>query len=487
MNTLYHGEKLPTSLIYCGDNLQKLRELPDECVDLIYIDPPFNSNRNYEVFWGDAKEKRAFDDRFGAIEHYIHWMRPRIMELYRVLKKTGSFYYHCDWHADSYIRVMLDQIFGANHFNTQIIWRRINAKGLAFQSYPNNHDSIFYYRKGKEYTFNRTYTPHSDKLLASHYGSVEPGTGRRYSLDNLTAPTKDRPNLDYEFLGVRKVWRWTRERMQKAYEDGLVVQPAPGAVPRFKRYLDEQEGVPVDSLWMDIAPINSQAKESRGYPTQKPISLLSRIITVSSNKDDVVLDAFCGCGTTLEAAQLLGRKWIGIDISPTACRVMAARLVKECFLKEGTDFWVKDLPKTEEQLRKYPPFEFENWAVTALNTVLANGHAIANRAQVGDFGIDGRIYPAEMAKEKAPGYDLFGETDRWYPVQVKQKDKAGRPDIDSFETAMQRQRRTKGFFVSFGFSRDALAEIKRAYREMNLEIIPVTVFDILAEEIVLRV
>jgi len=478
---------IQTQLIYCGDNLQKLRELPDACIDLIYIDPPFNSNRNYEVFWGDTQERRSFNDRFGAVEHYIYWMRPRVMELYRVLKPTGSFYYHCDWHADAYVRVMLDQVFGANSFNTHIIWRRTNAKGLAFRSFPNNHDSIFFYTKGKKHTFNRQYLPHDEKYIKEFYKYTEPGTGRRYQLADLSNPNPNRPHLTYEFLGVTRVWRWTRNRMEKAYAEGLVVQSEEGAVPRLKRYLDEQEGIPVDSIWTDIPPIQSHSGESLGWPTQKPLALLDRIIKASSNKGDVVLDAFCGCGTTLVAAENLKRKWIGIDVSPTACRVMAQRLKERCFLREGKVFWVRDLPKTVEELRKYPPLEFENWAVTALNTVISNGQAIANRAQVGDMGIDGRVYSATMVKEKRSGYDLFGEADRWFPVQVKQKAKAGRPDIDAFETAMQRQGRDKGFFVSFDFTRDALLEIKRAAREHNLEIIPVTVQEILEEEVRFRV
>jgi len=475
-----------TQIIYCGDNLKKLRDLPDECVDLIYIDPPFNSNRDYEVFWGDTKEKRSFEDRFGAVEHYIHWMRPRVDELWRVLKRTGSFYYHCDWHADAYVRVMLDQIFGADRFNTHIIWRRQNAKGLAFRSFPNDHDSIFFYTKGNKYTFNRQYTAHDEKYVAQFYKHTEPDTGRRYALDNLVNPNHNRPNLTYEFLGVTRVWRWTRERMQQAYEQGLVVQTKPGAVPRLKRYLDEQEGTAVDSIWTDIPPIQAGYEERLGYPTQKPLALINRIIEASSNEGDIVLDAFCGCGTALHAAQNLGRRWVGIDVSPTACRVMAQRLEDKCRLKEGKDFFLRDLPKTEEELRAYPHFEFENWAVTALNTVLVNGHSIANRAKVRDMGIDGRVYPASIEKGKQAGRDLFGESDRWYPVQVKQKDKASRPDIDSFETAMQRQGRDKGFFISFGYTSDAEKEIARAMREVGLEIIPVTVKEILDEEVLLK-
>ena len=356
-----------TRIIYCGDNLEQLVQLPDASVDLIYIDPPFNSNRNYEVFWGETREKRSFDDRHTSTQAYIDFMRPRCMKLARVLKKTGSFYYHCDWHASHYVKVMLDQIFGQHNFQCEIIWRRTTAKGLAFKGFPNNHDTLFYYGGGGTITFNRPYNPydpdHLDEKTAGKY-SLRDSDGRLYQLTDLTNPNPDRPNLTYEFLGVKKVWRWTKERMQSAYEEGIVIQPSPGAVPRLKRYLDEQEGRPIDSVWTDIPPINSQAKERLGYPTQKPLALLDRIIAASSNENDIVLDAFCGCGTSLVAAQRLKRQWIGIDISPTACRVMAKRLRDVCGLPENEPLWkaqrgfiVRDLPKTEAELRKYPHFE----------------------------------------------------------------------------------------------------------------------------------
>ena len=315
-----------TRVIYCGDNLDQLRKLPPECVDLIYIDPPFNSNRNYEVFWGETKEKRAFEDRHASTAVYIDFMRPRCVELHRVLKKTGSFYYHCDWHASHYVRVMLDQIFGADSFQSEIIWKRTTAKGLAFTGFPNNHDTIFYYTKSHEFRFNRPYQKYDannlDEKTATKY-SHRDADGRIYRLDNLINPNPDRPNLTYEFLGVTRVWRWTKERMEEAYKQGIVVQTKPGGVPQLKRYLDEQEGRPIDTVWTDIPPINSQAQERLGYPTQKPLALLDRIIKASSIENEIVLDAFCGCGTALVAAENLGRQWIGIDISPTACRVMA--------------------------------------------------------------------------------------------------------------------------------------------------------------------
>jgi len=470
-----------TRVIYCGDNLDQLKKFPDGCVDLIYIDPPFNSNRNYEVFWGETKEKRSFEDRHASTQAYIEFMRPRCFELNRVLKKTGSFYYHCDWHASHYVKIMLDQIFSENHFQTEIIWRRTNAKGLAFRSFPNDHDTIFYYTKSKDYTFNRQYLPHDEKYVNQFYKYVEEETGRKYALDNLANPNKDRPNLTYEFLGINRVWRWTKERMLDAYEKGLIIQSKPGAVPRLKRYLDEQEGIPVDSIWSDIPPIQSQSEERLGYPTQKPLALLDRIVKASSNENDIVLDAFCGCGTALVAAENLGRQWIGIDVSPTACRVMAKRLRDVCKMKEDEKLWrigrgfiVRDLPWTEKQLREIPPFEFENWAVIALG-------GIPNKAQVGDMGIDGRIYPVSATPKKKKGELDF--MDLWYPIQVKQKDKVGRPDIDSFEAVMMREDRTKGFFVSFDYSSDAINEIQAFFKRTGKSIIALTVKDILEEQI----
>jgi len=475
---------LDTRVIYCGDNLEQLKKLPPESVDLIYIDPPFNSNRNYEVFWGEAKEKRAFDDRHASTQAYIDFMRPRCIQLHRVLKKTGAFYYHCDWHASHYIRALLDQIFGEESFRTEIIWRRTNAKGLAFRSFPNDHDTIYFYTKGDEYAFNRQYAPHNPEYLEKFYKYVDEKTGRRYTLGDLVNPNQDRPNLTYEFLGVKRVWRWTRDRMQAAYEKGLVVQTKPGAVPRLKRYLDEQEGVPIDSIWSDIPPIPSQSDERLGYPTQKPLQLLERIINASSNKNDIVLDAFCGCGTALVAAENLGRQWIGIDISPTACRVMAKRLRDVCSMREDKNLWragrgfvVRDLPWSEEKLRKLPPFEFENWAVIALG-------GVTNAAKVGDMGIDGRIYPVSaMPKKTGKAAGELGFMDDWYPIQVKQKDKVGRPDIDSFEAAMIRADRKKGFIVAFDFSSDALTEIDSFFRKEHKVIVPLTVKEILEDNI----
>ena len=463
-------------------------KLPDACVDLIYIDPPFNSNRNYEVFWGETKEKRSFDDRHESTQAYIDYMRPRCVELARVLKKTGSFYYHCDWHASHYVKIMLDQILGENNFQTEIIWHRTLAKGLGLHRLCRTITTRFSITAAAARSPSTGHTipttpDNLDEKTAGKYCHRDPD-GRLYQLDNLTNPNPDRPNLTYEFLGVTRVWRWTKERMEEAWANGIVVQPSPGAVPRMKRYLDEQEGRPIDSVWTDIPPINSQAKERLGYPTQKPLALLDRIVKASSKANDIVLDAFCGCGTALVAAHQLKRQWIGIDISPTACRVMAKRLRDVCGLPENETLWkaqrgfiVRDLPKTEAELRKYPHFEFENWAVVALG-------GIPNKVQVGDMGVDGRVYPvssSSIPRRKQQGE--LGLKERWYPIQVKQKDKVGRPDMDSFEAVMMREDCEKGFFVAFDYSSDALTEASQFFKRTGKIIIPLTVREILDEEI----
>ncbi len=469
--------------IYCGDNLTMLKEIPDEAIDLIYIDPPFNSNRNYEVFWGDVQEKRAFNDRFGDAEAYITYMRPRVNELYRVLKKTGSFYYHCDWHASHYVKIMLDQIFSFNNFRNEIIWKRKTGRGeTQHKSYEFGvcTESIFFYTKSKDNVFNSQFSFDAlgyDDYIKTAYKFTDE-KGRKYQSDNLSSPSY-RPNLVYEYKGYKPPkngWAVSLEKMIEMDNENRLIFPKDksGRIRR-KRFLDELKGKPIQNLWDDIKPITAFSNERLGYPTQKPTALMERIINASSNKGDVVLDAFCGCGTTLIAAQKLGRQWIGIDISPTACRVMAKRLYSLFKLEDGKDFSVKDLPKTEKDLLELPAFEFQNWACIALG-------GIPNKIKVGDYGIDGKLYPIELEKTKQDGKGLFGDIDIYYPIQVKQKDKAGRPDIDNFETAIRRDKRHKGYFVSFGYTKDAIDEIKRLDKEGEIQIIPVTVKDLLKSE-----
>ncbi len=479
---------LDTRVIYCGDNLEQLRKLPDACIDLIYIDPPFNSNRNYEVFWGETKEKRAFEDRHASTQAYIDYMRPRCVELARVLKKTGSFYYHCDWHASHYVKVMLDQIFGENNFVNEIVWKRSDAKGdsgQGAQHYGRCHDTIFFYRgHGDHITFNGEYVPLDEEYIEKFYKYTDPD-GRRWKMDNLLGPGgAAKGNAHYEFLGVTRYWRHSRENMQALYEQGLIIQTKPGNVPMYKRYLDESKGVPVSTWWDDISLIRGWSGEKLGYPTQKPLALLERIIRISSNPNDIVLDAFCGCGTALVAAQNLGRQWIGIDISPTACRVMAKRLRDVCGMRESEpghrardnkSFIVRDLPWTIEKLKAIPPFEFENWAVIGLG-------GIPNKVQVGDMGIDGRIFPvgtkpAEAETKAGQTASMFAGD--WFPIQVKQEEKIGRSVIDQFEAVMIREERQRGFVVGFSFTSGAIEEAARFHKKEGRIIKLLTVQEIL--------
>ncbi|MGC2349404.1 MAG: DNA methyltransferase, partial [Methylocella sp.] len=348
--------------LFYGDNLAILREhVEDESVDLVYLDPPFNSNANYNLLfkapdghqsqaqieafddswhWNEPAEQ-AFDEvmqsgnsdaaemlramrsflKENDMMAYLTMMAVRLLELHRVLKPTGSLYLHCDPTASHYLKILLDAVFGPTKVGNELIWKRQNAKGLAFTRFARNHDVIFRYTKSDVWIWNSQYVGHDPSYLSQFY-RYKDANGRVYRLADLTNPNKNRPNLTYEFLGVTRVWRWTKERMNKAFADGLVVQSKPGAVPSLKRYLDEQEGNPIDDIWTDIQPVQAQAQERLGYPTQKPLALLERIISSSSNEGDLVLDPFCGCGTTVHAAQKLNRRWIGIDITHLAIHLI---------------------------------------------------------------------------------------------------------------------------------------------------------------------
>lgn len=475
-----------TRVVYCGDNLEQLKKLPDACVDLIYIDPPFNSNRNYEVFWGETKEKRAFEDRHASTQAYIDYMRPRCVELARVLKPTGSLYYHCDWHACHYVKVMLDQILGENSFVNEIVWKRSDAKsdvGQGAKHLGRVHDSIFFYSRSSDRTFNPQFQPLPQTTIDKWYRHVEAETGRRYNKADVTGPGGEAKGCPvYEWKGVTRAWRYSRANMERLEREGRLVYSKTGMVYQ-KRYLDESKGVALSTWWDDIDMLRgiSSGSERLGYPTQKPLALLERILKLSTNPNDIVLDAFCGCGTALVAAQNLGRQWIGIDVSPTACRVMAKRLRDVCNMRESEPLWkakkpeafvVRDLPWTIEKLKAIPPFEFENWAVIALG-------GVPNTVQVGDMGIDGRIFP--VGSKPSDANSMFAGD--WFPVQVKQMEKVGRPDIDQFEAVMEREDRARGFFVAFGFSSDARAEVENFRRRTKRIIKLISVADILDEQL----
>ena len=445
---------LATGVLYRDDCLDRLAGLPSDSVDMIYLDPPFFSNRSYEVIWGEEAEVRSFEDRWeGDIAVYIDWMRKRLVHLHRILKQTGTIYFHCDPHASHYIKVMLDGLFGSERFRNEIVWRRSLGKGLMTTRLPSNHDVLLTYQKGSTATWNETavFQPYTeddlDEKTAAKY-SLRDLNGRRYQLTSLINPNQDRPNLTYEFLGVTRVWRWTRQRMQEAYEQGLVVQPRPGAVPRMKRYLDEQRGRPLDDVWVDIAPINSRARERWGWPTQKPEALLERIITLSSNQGDVVLDPFCGCGTSVAVAERLRRKWVGIDISTTAIEVMKRRLSLL-----GCQPLVVNEPSSIADLKELKPFEFKNWVINAI----FGTHSSKRNAET---GID--------------GYWFFNND----PIQIRQSERVARGAVDSFEIAVRRIGHDTAYIIAFSFARTAREQAMRA-RDGGLDIRLITAAELL--------
>ena len=325
--------------LFFGDNLTWLKDIrmfPDESVDLVYLDPPFNSNADYNVLFkeqsgeGSQAQFHAFTDTWnwadaaetymefvdscqntGVVEMldalhdflrqspmmaYLAMMTPRLLELHRVLKPTGSLYLHCDPKASHYLKIVLDGVMGKENYRNEISWKRSQPKSHTTINFPNCRDVILRYSKSEAVRFNKVFGEYDPEYIKTFYRFTEKD-GRRYRLGDITNPNKNRPNLTYEFLGVTRVWRWTKERMQKAYDDGLIYQSKPGAVPQEKRYLDEMEGQPISDDWDDIEHLHGGVRpdivgESLGYPTQKPVALLERIIRASSNPGDLVLDPF---------------------------------------------------------------------------------------------------------------------------------------------------------------------------------------------------
>jgi DNA modification methylase len=417
--------------LFYGDNLDVLSRLDPGCVDLVYLDPPFNSNRAYNVLfnkagYADTAQIQAFDDTWrwtqvtDGVYHdllaggapskvadalnamrqlvgendmlaYLVNMAPRLVELHRILKSTGSLYLHCDATASHYLKILLDAIFGPERFINELIWKRSSAHSdskQGAQHYGRVHDTILFYSKSEHRTFNVQHSAYDQGYIDRDYRRIEPETGRRYRLSDLSGPGGSaKGNPYYEVMGVSRHWRYTREKMDQLIAEGRIVQTRPGAVPQFKRYLDEMPGVPVQTVWTDIDVINNRSKEKLGYPTQKPVALLERILSVSSNEGDVVLDPFCGCGTTIDAAIRLGRRWIGIDVTYIAVNLIQNRLrdvhgdeIDATYKTEGIP---RDLPGASALFDK-SPFDFERWAVSLVD-------GTPNEKQVGDRGIDGVI------------------------------------------------------------------------------------------------
>jgi len=411
--------------LHYGDNLDVLRGFAPECVDLVYLDPPFNSNASYNVLfrspqgqespaqieafedtwhWGEQAEREFKDllhqentdvaDMMAALRAflgendmmaYLTMMANRLLKLHNVLKPTGSLYLHCDPTASHYLKIVLDGVFGKECFTNELIWIRSLPHGNILKKFGASHDAIFFYKKTPTATWNGSFLPHREEYIKDFYKFKEVD-GRVYRLISCINPNPDRPNLTYEWNGVTKVWKYTKGRMQEMHDKGLLVYSKNG-IPAYKGYLDSMKGIPTQDVWADIPPLMGSSAERLGYPTQKPVALLERIIAASSNPGDVVLDPFCGCGTALHAAQKLGRRWIGIDITHLAISLIEKRL-KDAFpdIKYETHGTPKDLAGAAH-LAQRDPYQFQWWACS-----LVEAQPYKGKKKGADGGIDGVIF-----------------------------------------------------------------------------------------------
>ncbi len=468
----HHARKaidMKNTLFY-GDNLAIMREhIADESVDLIYLDPPFNSSRDYNVLFkqGRMDENQAqvtaftdtwnfhkrsleefFDDPMNAklfdlmnalhgilgsseMMAYLLMMAPRLLDLHRVLKPNGSLYLHCDPVASHYLKILLDVVFGPANFVNEITWKRTSSHNDS-KKWMAVADTVFYYSKSAERVWNPQFLGHDASYVNQFYNHEdERGV---YRLDHIirSASMGLRPNLTYEYKGYTPPygWRVVREKLEKLDAEGSMTWSKTGR-PYLKRYLLEQKGTPISALITDIPPIGAQAAERMGYPTQKPLALLERIISASSNPGDVVFDPFCGCGTAVVAAEKLGRKWVGIDITFLALDLMIARLAKDFELKRGEDFDVKGDPKdvgSAHQLFDQSPKQFELWSISLVS-------GVPQPEKSGDKGVDGRVY--------------FGDENREHKYAVCQV-KGGHltpSALRDFSHVIEREKAAMGFFI----------------------------------------
>jgi site-specific DNA-methyltransferase (adenine-specific) len=421
-------EKEFTNRLILGDNLEKMRAMESETVDLIYLDPPFFSNRNYEVIWGDEGEVRSFTDRWsGGIEKYISWLHERVVEMHRILKPTGSIFLHCDWHANANIRVdILDRVFGHQRFNSEIIWERTFGSGSSkslSKKFPANSDTIWFYNKSEKFTFNQLSKAYEDATI-KRYDKIDEN-GKRYKWENLKTYSKD--------------------TLKALLASGDARFNPNSKYPVYKKYFEEKKGTPITNIWNDIEFIGTRSPERIGYPTQKPEALLQRIIECASNEGDLVLDPFVGGGTTIAVADRMNRRWIGIDQSVAAVRVTDLRLKNQRGLYSQPYELI--LHKYDyDTLRHQDAFAFESWIIEQFG-------GTPNQKQRGDLGVDGRM------------------PDRT-PIQVKQADNIGRNVIDNFLSAVQRsdsqlfeknrtEGKTVGYIIGFSFGKGAIEEVAR--------------------------
>lgn len=502
----------PSNGLFYGDNLAVLRgHIASASVDLIYLDPPFQSNRAYNILFAAQDGTRApaqiqaFDDTWrwdeaavmayhetlslgGTVAEgiralhillgdsdmmaYLAMMVPRLIELHRVLKPTGSLYLHCDTTASHYLKVLLDAVFGPQHFRNEIVWKRTSSHNDARRKYADLSDTILFYTKGAAYTFHVQYGPYDAEYIHAFYRHVD-AKGRWYRLDNLRSPNP-RPNLTYEYKGYKphpNGWACSREKMDAYDRDGLLHFPkTPEGRIQFKRYLDTMPGMPVGNVWDDIRPVQSQATERLGYPTQKPLSLLERIINTSSNPGDVVLDPFCGCGTAVDAAQHLGRRWIGIDITH-----LAINLIKKRLHDRYPDLALPRVvgePTTVDgaaELARTDPHGFQDWicALAGAQSVRpTNAGAPTLRLahkKGADRGIDGRLYFVDDASGRAKQIVLSVKSGHLQPAYVRElrgvmeregAEMAALLTLHEPTTAMRGEAAAAGRYASPGWNKD---------------------------------
>ena len=425
-----YRSRMADNVLYYGDNLDVLHlHIKDETVDLVYLDPPFNSEQEYNVLF-ESKDGSAAPAQIKAFEDTWHWdqgaarvfddvvqrggevadvmvafrrflgtndmlayltmMAPRLVELHRVLKPMGSLYLHCDPTASHYLKLLLDAVFGVNNFRADVRWKRTSAHGNVQLNYAWVSDQLLYYTKTDEFTWNPQYQAYDPEYIDSHYAQEDPD-GRKFTTRDLTAAiSRASSGQLYDWKGVRPVptrcWSFTKNNMEEFERQGLLVYGKSG-VPRLKLYLDAGKGTPISDIWEDVPPINSQAAERLGYPTQKPEALLERIIAASSNEGDTVLDPFCGCGTTIAAAQKLKRRWIGVDITHLAVGLIKHRL--QTAYGGAAQYKVVGEPTTVDgaaQLAAEDKFQFQAWALGQVGA-----RALDSNRRGADQGVDGRL------------------------------------------------------------------------------------------------
>ncbi len=419
------GKQMKTNVLYYGDNLDILRNkeyFPDEYIDLIYLDPPFNSKKDYNILFkenggveseaqikaftdswhwtqkaqdtyqdivinGPLKIGKLMDTLNETLGHndvmaYLVMMTARLLELHRVLKPTGSLYLHCDPTASHYLKIVLDQIFGPVNFKNEIVWKRTSAHNDPGK-YGANSDRILFYTKTNSWTWNQVFLPH-DEEYESRFRHKDPD-GRLWADYDLSAKGLSGGGYEYEYKGVKSLWRCPIETMRQLDKEGRLHFTKAGGI-RIKRYLEDNKGTVLQSLWEDIPPINSQAKERLGYDTQKPLELLERIIQASSNEGDIILDPFCGCGTAVVAAQKLKRKWIGIDVTHLAINLMRVRLKDSFNIKAKVIGEPEDLSGAKELASQPDKYQFQWWALGRIGARPAG-----EKKKGADKGIDGVI------------------------------------------------------------------------------------------------